>query len=353
MPRFSKNQLVEMANRVLTGAGVPARGAQIVANELAEANLVGHDSHGVIRLKQYVDYIGEGVIKPHGAIEQVVDTQAVSVFDGGGNFGQVVGKRALERALTKGAEAGAHSVFCRTTNPLGRLGSYTDAAARAGFAAVLAVNGPGKGGAVAPWGSAERRLGTNPISFASPAAAGADPLVLDMTTSVTAEGKVRVAFQKGVELPAGWLIDANGQPTTDPAKLYEGGAILPLGGPMGFKGYGLSVMMDIFCGVLSGSGVVRADLPPGTNGVWLSVYHLQSLLPRDEYDRWLSEYTQWIKSAKTTAGVDEILFPGEIEQRRRAERVAQGVDLPDGTWRQINEVAENVGADLTGVEQME
>ena len=115
---------------------------------------------------------------------------------------------------------------------------------------------------------------------------------------------------------------------------------------MGFKGYGLSVMMDVFCGVHSGSGVVRADLPPGTNGVWLTVYHLESLLPRDEYDQWLTHYAAWIKSAKCVPGVEEILFPGEIEQRRRAKRLAEGVELPDGTWAQINEVATGLNVSL-------
>jgi uncharacterized oxidoreductase len=180
---------------------------------------------------------------------------------------------------------------------------------------------------------------------------GNSALVLDMTTSASAEGKVRVAFQKGERLPEGWIIDAAGNPSTNPADFYAQppGALLPLGGPLGFKGYGLAVMIDLFAGVLSGSGVCRKELPPGANGVWMYLLDVAQFIPREEYDRIIATYVAAIKSARRMPGVEEILLPGEIEQRRLAERQQSGVYIPDETWRQIRETAEALGATLGDV----
>jgi uncharacterized oxidoreductase len=231
----------------------------------------------------------------------------------------------------------------RNCNHVGRLGSYTRRAALDGFAALMSVNSPGPGG-VAPFGGLERKLGTNPISLAAPA--HGDALVLDMTTSATAEGKLRVAHQKGELVPDGLIIDGHGRPATNPAAFYDApvGAILPLGGAlMGHKGYGMSVMIDVFCGILSGSGIARDDLPRGANGVWLLLIDIEKLLPRAEYDSWIAKYIAHLKSCDLAQGCDEILLPGEIEERRARERSAAGVAIPDETWRQISALAERLG----------
>ena len=150
-------------------------------------------------------------------------------------------------------------------------------------------------------------------------------------------------------MPAGLIIDSEGRPSTNPADFYGPplGAILPLGGPfLGHKGFGLSVMLDVFCGVLSGSGVGRDDLPRGANGVWLLLLDIEQFLPRDEYDRWIEKYIVYIKSSRRVPGVDEILMPGEIEQRRLAQRTDAGVVIPDETWRQLSELATRLGVEL-------
>src|SRR5690606_35245250 len=140
------------------------------------------------------------------------------------------------------------------------------------------------------------------------------------TSSASAEGKLRVAFQKGELVPEGWIIDAAGNPTTNPADFYAepGGAVLPLGGPLGFKGFGLSVMIDVFGGILSGSGVCREDLPRGANGVWMYFLDIEQFIPRSEYDALIEKYVAYIKSSRRAPGVDEILMAGEIELRRQA-----------------------------------
>lgn len=348
MPTLNAEQLFSVATRILQGAGVAPADADVVAGELRDANLVGHDSHGVIRLMQYVDYIEKGFIKTDAKCEVLRDKPAFAMLDGHFHFGQVAATYALSIGLEKARAGGTATVFIRNCNHVGRLGSYAQKAALEGFAAMMCVNAPGPGG-VAPFGGIERRLGTNPISIAAPR--GEEPLVLDMTSSATAEGKVRVAFQKGEPLPEGWIIDAQGNPSTNPADLYgpPEGAILPLGGFMGFKGFGLSVMIDVFGGILSGSGVCRDDLPRGANGVWMYFLDVGQFVPRDEYDALMEKYVDYIKSSRRLPGVEEILLAGEIELRRQAQRIAGGVRVPDETWRQIGELAGRLDVSLDDV----
>lgn len=343
MPTLNSEQLYSLSFRILTAAGVPNSDAAIVADELRSANLVGHDSHGVMRLMQYVQMIDDRAVRPGGEFTIVRDGPAFAVADAHFNLGQVAATQALRIATEKARSGGIASVFVRNCNHVGRLGSYTRRAALDGFAALMSVNSPGPGG-VAPFGGLDRKLGTNPISLAAPA--GDDAFVLDMTTSATAEGKLRVAYQKGESVAEGLIIDGHGRPSTNPADFYDPpvGAILPLGGPLlGHKGYGLSVMIDVFCGVLSGSGVAREDLPRGANGVWLLLIDIPRLLPRDEYDEWIARYVAHLRSSRLAPGCAEILLPGEIEQRRAAERASNGVAIPDETWRQITALADRLG----------
>jgi uncharacterized oxidoreductase len=349
MPTFSISQLQSMASRILIAAGVPENDAAVVSQELAAANEVGHDSHGVMRLIQYIGMIDDGFVKPGVEIKTTRSGVSFTHLDAGFNFGQVAATQGLEIGLEKAKYAGTSTIMICNCNHVGRLGSYSQKAAEQGFASMMAVNAPGPGG-VAPYGGIEKKLGTNPISMSAPW--GDSTFVLDMTTSATAEGKIRVALQKGESIPEGLIIDSAGNPTTDPAQLYgdPGGAILPLGGLMGFKGFGMSVMIDVFGGMLSGSGVCRTDLPRGANGVWMYFVDIDQFIDRSEFNSLVEKYVDNIKSSKKQPGVSELLMPGEIEQRRGAQRRADGVDVPDETWRQISELAERVGADLADLD---
>lgn len=348
MPILTPDQAYEVAFRILQGAGVAAADAEIVATELRDANLVGHDSHGVIRLMQYIDYIETGYTKPDAQVEVLKDEPGYAIIDANFHFGQVAATRGLELGSEKARAQGSATVVIRNCNHVGRLGSYAQKAAQSGLASMMVVNAPGPGG-VAPYGGIERRLGTNPISMSAPR--GDRPLVLDMTSSATAEGKVRVALQKGDTLPDGWIIDHTGQPSVNPADLYgpPEGAILPLGGAMGFKGFGLSVMIDVFGGMLSGSGVCRDDLPRGANGVWMYLVDVEKFLPRSEFDALLEKYVAHVKSSRRVEGVEEILMPGEIELRRQDQRLAEGIPVAEETWRQLNELAAKLKVELPTV----
>lgn len=343
MPTLTAPQITALIHRILSAKGVSDAEAAVVAAELCEANLVGHDSHGLMRIVQYSQMMDDGYVRPGQPFEILRDGPVSAVADGHFNFGQVSASEALRLGLAKARAAGAATILLRNCNHVGRLGSYTHAAARQGIVAMMAVNAPGPGG-VAPFGGMERRLGTNPISIAAPA--GEDALVLDMTTSATAEGKLRVSHQKGESIPEGLIIDGHGRPSTNPGDYYSKpyGAILPLGGAlMGHKGFGLSVMIDVLCGVLSGSGVAREDLPRGANGVWLHLLNVEQFLPRAEYDAWMQTYVGHIKNCPRLPGVEEILLPGEIEVRRRQQRERDGVPVPDETWRQITTLAASLG----------
>ncbi|WP_437228341.1 Ldh family oxidoreductase [Planctomicrobium sp. SH661] len=346
MPILNFEQLISVASSILQGAGVSEDEAAIISSELADANMVGHDSHGVMRLVQYVEFIRDGYARPGARMEVVNEGPNFAVIDGHFNFGQVTARAGLQLGLQKAREQGTATILIRNCNHIGRLGSYTHEAARAGLVAIMAVNAPGPGG-VAPFGGIERRLGTNPISIAAPA--GNDALVLDMTTSATAEGKLRVAKQKGEMIDEGLVIDGYGNPSCDPNAYYNKpyGSILPLGGAlMGHKGFGLSVMIDVICGILSGSGVCRDDLPRGANGVWMQLLEIERFIPRASYDEWMQCYLTSIKGCPRRPGVDEILMPGEIELRRREQRQKSGVDIPAETWRQLQELAASVNVSL-------
>ena len=346
MPTFSEAQLIEIGRQLLSAAGIPESEIDPVTLHLADANMVGHDSHGVMRLVQYLQMVEDGFVRPGQSVEKVVDAPGFAVLDGQFNFGQVIAGAGLNLAIEKAREQGTATIFMRNCNHVGRLGAYTEAAALQGFNALMAVNAPGPGG-VAPFGGIDRRLGTNPISMAAPSSQGA--IVLDMTTSATAEGKLRVAFQKGESIPEGLIIDGHGNPSTNPADYYNKpyGAILPLGGPMmGHKGFGLSVMLDIFCGLQSGSGLCRTDLPRGANGVWLHLLNIEQFTPRAEYDQWMETYIASLKGTRTQPGVSEVLLPGEMERRRRQEREKTGVAIPDETWRQLTELATKLGTTI-------
>lgn len=349
--RLTGGELTTLARTVLEAAGARADDAAAVAADLVGSNLRGHDSHGVMRLVQYVGFIEDGFIRTDAEPTTVVDRAALAVVDARSGFGQVATKFAFGVAAAKARECGTASVWVRNCNHVGRLGGVTEAAAADGFAAVMTVNLPGPG-QVAPFGARERRMGTNPVSFAFPASSdgATPPVVLDMTTSATAEGKLRVARQSGRQVAEGLMIDRDGRPTTDPEDFYRdnAGCILPLGGDLGHKGFGLGVAVDLMSGVLSGAGVARTDLPRGANGVWLSLTDVSALLSPSEYDGWLTGYRRHITSAAPIREGGSVLLPGDVERATLASRSADGVDIPAETWRQIGELADRLGADVSG-----
>ena len=258
MPILFAPKLLDFATRLFIAGGVPANEAEIVARHLVGANLRGHDSHGVMRIPQYLDMLRNGKTHCNVPLEILNETPALLAADANWGLGQVQAHRLLDRLIEKAKVLGLAAGTLRHCAHIGRLGEYAERAAAFGMILIGTVNSHGPGNRVAPPGGLEGRISTNPICIGSPTSD--DPLVLDFGTCVAAEGKVRVCFQKGERTPPDWLLDPQGQPTTDPGVLYTEprGTILPLGRAQAYKGFGLGLMLDILCGALSGGDCTKA-----------------------------------------------------------------------------------------------
>jgi hydroxycarboxylate dehydrogenase B len=344
VPIFSADALKSFTHSVFKAAGIPDEDAALVAGSLVDANLCGHDSHGVIRVMQYLKSFADGGLKPGVALQVVKETPAVLVADGKWGLGQVQAHRLLKLLVPKARAVGLAAGTLKHCGHIGRLGEYAETATREGLAFEATVNNHGFGRGVAPPGGVESRIGTNPICLGVPGTG--DPLILDIGTSVVAEGKVRVAFNKGVPAPDGWLIDAHGQPTTDPGVLYREprGSILPLGGTQsGYKGFGLGLLLDTFAGALSGAECSHPDVPArSANAVFFLVLDVDQFAGRDHFLRQVTLLSEAVRNCPRAPGVAEITLPGDPERREKKKRQASGITLDEATWKQLVEAAERL-----------
>lgn len=336
--------LLELSAALIEAMGSPGEDALIVGRHLVEAQLAGHDSHGLIRLPQYHAHVLEGKVKPGARVEIIRETPTTALLDGHYTWGQVTAMQAIKLGISKAEENGIAALSLRNCYHVGRVGVYPLAAAERGFIAQVHCNGHGVC-RVAPWGGTEPRLATNPIAIAIPTRA--EPLLVDITTSVVAEGKVRVSRNAGRKIPEGWVLDSDGRPTTNPADLYEGGTLLPLGGREGHKGYGLSIVVDLLGGALSGAGCGTMTEKVG-NGLFIQLTDPSCFCEREEFLDQIDRFTEYLKSSPLKEGVDDILLPGEPEQRTAARRREQGIDIDDGTWGQLIELAGTLGVEMPG-----
>jgi uncharacterized oxidoreductase len=340
VPSIDPAGLEAKATRIFAAMGTPEGDAAWIATLLVRANLRGHDSHGVIRIPQYWQAVKTGQVDPKSPVTVTDETPTLVRLDGGGGFGQVVARRAMEMAIAKAKAGGLSAASMSRTSHVGRLADYAEMAAGAGLIGMVWANCV-HGLNVAPWGGAARRLGTNPHAVGIPGATG-PAMVLDFATSVVAEGKVRVKRNRKQPAPPGWFVDAQGRPATDPEIFYGDppGALLTAGD---HKGYGLSLAVEILGGILSGTG--PAGPPPGVfaNGTLMICLDVARFLPLPEFHRQVAGLFGWVKSAPLAQGATEILIPGEPEARLEAERRAQGIPIEDQTWSQIETAAAELG----------
>lgn len=327
-------------------AGSDPAEAAIVADHLVEANLVGHDSHGVIRAPKYLDWVAAGELLPNRHAAAVVDAGALLVVDGGFGYGQVIGQQAMALAAERAKRQGAAILGIRNSGHLGRIGAWAEQLAEAGLVSLHFVNTSGYGILVAPHGGTERRLSANPIAAGAPGPHG--PIVLDIATSATAEGKIQVARNKGEALPAGLLLDGHGAPTTAPEAFYgpPAGAILPFGG---HKGYGLSVFCEVLAGALTGGGSSHPQHPTAwrlVNNMLTVAVDPAALGAAEAFGLDVARLEAWVKSARPAAPGAAILLPGEVEARSRARRAAEGIPLDATTRAQLADAARRLGVAL-------
>jgi LDH2 family malate/lactate/ureidoglycolate dehydrogenase len=324
-------QLRQQVYETFRTAQAPEAVAWRIADSLVESNLVGHDSHGVLRVPEYMKRIQAGTLKLDGQIQVIHETASTAAIDCGWNLGQVALPQGVEIAVAKARTTGIGMVVLGHCDHTGRVGEYVVQIAQQGMIGQLLCNGSLPGGIVAPFGGARRALGANPLAWALPVA-GRPPIFFDFATSAVAHGKLQVAADKGEWVPAGWIIDKYGQPTRNPHDQFDDGAILPFGG---HKGYALSVMIELLAGGLSGAGF---PLTPGyrwDQGSLLMAIDIGAFQPVETFKQQAAHFVERLKATPRAPGVDEILLPGEIEWRTKALREREGIPLPEVTWARI------------------
>lgn len=357
MPNFTAEELTAICRNVFKKLNIPTAEAEIVTRSMVDANRVGHDSHGVIHLPKYVRELEAGLIQPGASIETLHESASIAVLDGNWGFGPVIATRAVELAIEKAKQTDISSVVVSRCNEVGRLGGYACLAADAEMIGLLMANDHGGGTCVAPHGGVEGRLSTNPIACAVPLAntsltsyAKADScqtyiteepykkIVLDMSTSVVASGKIRVKQHQNEPVPHGWLIDAEGESTTHPDDFYDGfppAALLPFGGIAQHKGFGLSVIVDILSGALTGAGCSKSEDARVGNGLFVLVINIASFREFPGFSAEIERFIGYLKSAKRAEGVDAIRMPGERGWEEQRKREREGIPIDAETWQQI------------------
>jgi len=354
MPTIAAEKLEALGEAVFVAAGAGLAEAERTAASLVAANLVGCDTHGVIRIPQYLDMIRDGLVATKAAVEVVRETAATAVIDGHWGFGQVTAATAMRLAIQKARATGLGAVGTRRCNHVGRVGEYPMFAAAAGMVGLATVNSA-HGGVVrmAPFGGTQGRVGLNVLSVALPRSEG-PPFLLDMTCSVIPEGKVRLLRNKGEPLPPDAAIDGEGRSTRDPAAVYGPplGALLPLGGAAGHKGFGLALVCDILSGALGGAGTAGTDAQHPGNGAFFLALDLSQMRDPEAFARDVAALAAHVKDCPRAAGVEEIFIPGEIEARIEERRRREGIPVDEETWRQIAAAASTFPAAKAIVEQI-
>ena len=336
------NNLRDFARRLVAAGGSAATEVDIVADHLIEANLRGHDSHGVGMLVAYVKDFESGTLRPNQAPEVISDTGTISVWDAHAGYGQVVARQAVEWAIGAARTHGVAVNGLRNAHHIGRVGTYGEIAARAGMVSLHFVNVASGPPPVAPYRGKEGRFLTNPVCIAIPGTNLNEPILLDFATSRVAMGKVRVAHNAGKPMLDGALLDHDGNPSTDPGVMYsdQRGVVLPFGE---HKGSGLALICEILAGAIVGSPTVQSMTPPERgiiNGMLSIVIDPQRLNNRDSMMAEIDAMIAWVKSAAPSDPDMPVLVAGDPERATRAARMANGIEVDATTWGQLAAIAE-------------
>ena len=336
--------LLGITERIFTAAGSEPDEARTIADYLVEANLRGHDSHGVGLVPNYLSHLSAGTVIANRKGRVVSENGSLIVYDGERAWGQIAAREATSIAIAKARETGVAVAALRNPHHIGRVGKYGEMCAEAGLVSFHFVNVTDTRPAVAPWRGSDARFSTNPVCIAIPGPEPGRPIILDMATSVVAMGKVRVARNKGEQLKPGILLDGEGKPTTDPGAMYR----QPRGALMTFgehKGYALAFVCEMLAGALCGSGTMRPERQGGTtatNGMLTIVIDPSRLVDREWLRDEIAAMTRYITASPPRHPDEPVLIPGDPERLTRAERVKNGVQVDDETWRELTVAARGV-----------
>ena len=329
---------------ICAAAGSHEKEAALVAEQLVEANLRGHDSHGIGMLPAYIQNVRKGTLHPNQHIKVLSDRGSILSIDGQMGYGQTIGTEAIALGVERALETGLALVALRNSHHLGRIGTWAEQCLAANLVSIHFVNVIGSPPRVAPFGGSDARFGTNPFCVGIPAGED-EPVVLDLATSRIAMGKARVAKNKGEEVADGCLIDHQGYPTRNPRVVFDPpiGALLPFGD---HKGSGLAFICELLGAALTGG----ITIPPGRQRPPAIINNIQSINidpaargPAAAFRYEVEKATDWVKSSRPAPGVKSVMVAGEPERMIRARRLAEGISVDAETWREIIEAAQSVG----------
>lgn len=351
---FTREQLKGLIAGIFRTSGSDESEANLIANNLTESNLSGHDSHGIGMVPSYIERVQRGAINVNQHATVKWQNGPIVQIDGNLGYGQVIGSETIDIGMEKARESGAAIVALRNSHHLGRIGAWGEKCADSGFVSIHFVNAIGLNPQVAPYGSGEARYSTNPCCVALPATQQQSRIVLDMATSKIAMGKVRVARNKGDKIPPGILFDPDGKPTNDPDVMFgtPRGALAPFGD---HKGYALSFICETLAGALINGGtcVPRNQVQNTTINNMLSiVLDPNALGDADVFRTELNEITSYVKSARPAEGVAEILVPGDPERLAKEKRLEVGIYVDDNTWQEVVASAKSVGLQSGDIDQL-
>lgn len=331
--RVQREEMLALASKILRLVGTFDADAMSVAESLVQAQESGHASHGVMRLIEYTEFVQQGLVIPTAQPKVISNRGSVATIDGQRGWGQIACKQAVDLATDKAKSFGIAAIALKSCNHIGRLGEYVEILASRNLVSVMCCNA---GPAVAPFGGKTRVFGTNPFAAGVPRA-GSD-IIIDFATAGTAEGKLRIAHTKGIQVQTGLIIDKDGQESIEPADFYDGGSLLPFGG---HKGYCLSLLIEMLGGGLSGNHPSMNDLYTHGNGTILMVMDPDFFVGFDNFSKDVNEASQVIKNSPPVNPELPILLPGEVENQNRADNKS-GIEIVTSIWNSINKLEKSL-----------
>ena len=347
-----KEPLTAAIKALVRGFGSEPREVDLVTENLIQANLTGHDSHGIGMLPKYSEAFVEGGLTANAHVKTTLDGGAMLRLDGQAGFGQVIGHEAMEMGIARAKQFGSCIVALGNSHHLCRIGAWAEMAIEANLISVHFTNVISRP-IVAPFGGGDARFGTNPFTVGIPVPGG-EPILLDFATSVMAQGKARVAYNKGEQMPAGRLIDNHGKPTTDPkyAVVDPTGAIVTFGE---HKGFGLAVVCELLGGALA-AGMACHEPYTGKkrvlNGMLTILFDPTKLSEDALFGDEMKGFIDWVKASPAQPGFDHVRLAGEPEREMRAKRLAEGIPVDETSWSDILKAAERLKVDPAEINRL-
>lgn len=337
MPIVQADRLTRIGAALLKAAGASEEEANAVASGCVNANLAGHDSHGVIAIPTYIDRVKAGHIVPGAKWTIVQESPTTTVIDGHWGFGFHVNAKAMEMTINKAKTANVAACTVFRQSHVGRLAHYPMMAMREGMIGIAAADSGRSPKHVAPFGGREARLGTNPISIAAPSDLEA-PFYLDMATSAVAAGKIQLAVARGEQIPKGWIIDSEGATPPTRRTTARAARCCRSAAPRA-TGSGLAAMVEVLCGLLTGLGFGVEPTGRHNDGCFMAVFNVAAFRPLQDFKKEVGDFARYLKSTPPSEGSRGVFYPGEIEYLREVERRKNGIEIEDATWEKLKALA--------------